>query len=153
MRKTESSPQAETQCPTSEKSFTLFSSWKIQTTWVLPNPLLQPNLERVRQLCDFPSTELSRGSQWTAEAEATGHQRPRLPRSLSSRCDGQLPPIPTRAPGEFHRKGVTHTHTHTEEIKEDATDRPMPSLTLPVLTMALNEPLKLNYFIKVCLQS
>ena len=48
---------------------------------------------------------------------------------------------------------VSHTHTHREEIKEDATDRPMPSLTLPVLTMALNEPLKLNYFIKVCLQS
>ena len=72
--------------------------------------------------------------------------------NLSSRC-GQLPPVPSRAPGEFLQKSFhTHTHTHTGN-KEDAIDLPVPSLTLPVLTMALNEPLKLNYFIKVYLQS
>lgn len=63
---------------------------------------------------------------------------------------GSCLPVPSRAPGEFLQKSF---HTHAQEIKEDAIDLPMPSLTLPVLTVALNERLKLNYFIKVCLQS
>ena len=100
---------------------------------------------KVRQLCDFPSRELSGGSQWTAEAEAA--HEPLIPMWAA-------PTSPFKGTRRVSTEKFSHTHTHPHTgNKEDAIDLPVPSLTLPVLTMALNEPLKLNYFIKVYLQS
>ena len=139
--------QPKTKCPTSEKFFTLFSSWKIQTTWVLPNPLLQPNQESgsaaISPLENYPSPCQHR-------PRPLDSRSPGCPWASHPDVIGSCLPVPSRAPGKFLQKSF---HTHAQEIKEDAIDLPMPSLTLPVLTMALNEHLKLNDFIKVCLQS
>ena len=139
--------QPKTKCPTSEKSFTLFSSWKIQTSWVLPDPLLQPNQESgssvISPLENYPSPSQQR-------LRPLGSRNPGCPWASHPDVTGSCLPVPSRAPGKFLQKSF---HTHAQEIKEDAIDLPMPSLTLPVLTMALSERLKLNYFIKVYLQS
>ena len=99
--------QPKTKCPTSEKSFTLFSSWKIQTTWVLPNPLLQPNQESgsaaISPLENYPSPCQHR-------PRPLDSRSPGCPWASHPDVIGSCLPVPSRAPGKFLQKSF-HTRT------------------------------------------